>query len=196
MLQVVQIHTPGRQEYLQFAYKYHWCWWLSDTRSQGISRHDIDLIAQNNPGPSTVRVKSSEWSRYIVCFMYKMHGSIALPLELSLLLTLFMLNSYVKKWSFTFLFISQCYDRWHKELKSFVMEYSSIHLSCLTLNVREPSLLGFTGSISWLLMPWLLASPGHQQPWYWLYRIDRSLSYSRRNVNYLCLISVEEWQKM
>ena len=24
-----------------------------------------------------------------------------------------------------------------------------------------------TLSISWLLMSWLLASPGHQQPWYW-----------------------------
>ena len=53
------------------------------------------------------------------------------------------------------------------------------------------------GMIStWLLMPWLLASPGHQQPWYWLCRICRSLSYSRRNFNYLCLISVEEWHKM
>ena len=24
-----------------------------------------------------------------------------------------------------------------------------------------------TKSMPWLLMPWLLASPGHQQPWYW-----------------------------
>ena len=39
----------------------------------------------------------------------------------------------------------------------------------LTLNVRGPSYLGLTRSISWLLMPWLLTSPGHQQPWYWLY---------------------------
>ena len=37
--------------------------------------------------------------------------------------------------------------------------------SNLTLNVRGPSYLGFTRSISWLLMPWLLTSPGHQQPW-------------------------------
>ena len=37
-------------------------------------------------------------------------------------------------------------------------------------------------------MPWLLASPGHQQPWYWLCRIGRSLSYSRRNFNYICLL--------
>ena len=43
-------------------------------------------------------------------------------------------------------------------------------------------------------MPWLLASPGHQQPWYWLCRIGRSLSNSRRN--FLCLINVEEWHKM
>ena len=41
---------------------------------------------------------------------------------------------------------------------------------------RELSYLGLTRSISWLLMPWLLTSPGHQQPWYWLYRICRSLS--------------------
>ena len=34
----------------------------------------------------------------------------------------------------------------------------------LTLNVRGPSYLGLTRSISWLLMPWLLTSPGHQQP--------------------------------
>ena len=33
----------------------------------------------------------------------------------------------------------------------------------LTLNMRRPSYLGLTRSISWLLMAWLLASPGHQQ---------------------------------
>ena len=41
----------------------------------------------------------------------------------------------------------------------------------LTLNVWGPSYLSLTRSISWLLMPWLLTSPGHQQPWYWLYRL-------------------------
>ena len=34
----------------------------------------------------------------------------------------------------------------------------------LTLNVRGPSYIGLTKSISWLLIPWLLMSPGHQQP--------------------------------
>ena len=41
----------------------------------------------------------------------------------------------------------------------------------LTLNVRGPSYLCLIRSISWLLMPWLLTSPGYQQPWYWLLHI-------------------------
>ena len=35
----------------------------------------------------------------------------------------------------------------------------------LTLNVRGPSYLGLTKSISWLLMPWLLTSPGPGLTW-------------------------------
>ena len=55
----------------------------------------------------------------------------------------------------------------------------------VTLNVRGPRYLGLTRSISWLLMPWLLTSPGHQQPWYWLCRIGRFLSYLRKDFSYL-----------
>ena len=62
----------------------------------------------------------------------------------------------------------------------------------LTLNVRGPSYLGLTRSISWLLMPWLLTSPEHQQPWYWLCRIGRFLSYLWKNFNYLRRINVEK----
>ena len=62
----------------------------------------------------------------------------------------------------------------------------------LNLNVQESSYLGLTRSISWLLMPWLLSSPWHQQPWYCLCRIGRSLSYLRKDFNYLCHINVEE----
>ena len=40
------------------------------------------------------------------------------------------------------------------------------------------------------------ASPEHQQPWYWLCRMGRSLSYLRKDFNYLCYVSVEEWHKM
>ena len=60
-------------------------------------------------------------------------------------------------------------------------------LVILTLNVRGPSYLGLTRSISWLLLSWLLTAPGHQQPWYWLRRIGRFLSYSRKDFNYLCV---------
>ena len=72
-------------------------------------------------------------------------------------------------------------------------------LNLLTLNVRGLSYLGLTGltrSISWLLMPWLLTSPGHQQPWYWLCRIGRFLSYLRKDFNYVHRINVKKWQKM
>ena len=40
------------------------------------------------------------------------------------------------------------------------------------------------GQIPWLLMPWLLKSPGHQQPWYSPCRTNRSLSSMRKNFNY------------
>ena len=45
-------------------------------------------------------------------------------------------------------------------------------------------------------MPWLLTSPGHQQPWHWLYRICWSFSYLRKCFKYLCQINMEEWHKM
>ena len=59
----------------------------------------------------------------------------------------------------------------------------------LTLNVWGLSYLGLTRSTSWLLMPWLLVSPGHQQPWYWLYRMGRSLSCLRK-ISTSCDISM------
>ena len=58
-------------------------------------------------------------------------------------------------------------------------------------SVQGPSYLGLIRSISWLLMPWLLTSPGHQQPWYWLCGICRSWSYLRKDFKYLCGINVE-----
>ena len=39
-------------------------------------------------------------------------------------------------------------------------------------------------------------APGHQQPWYWLRRKDRFLSYVRKDFNYLCRTNVEKWHKM
>ena len=74
--------------------------------------------------------------------------------------------------------------------------YDQCFIRDLTLNVQGPSYLGLTRSISWLLMPWLLTSPGHQQPWYWLCKIGRFLSYLRKDFNYLRLINVEKWHKV
>ena len=39
-------------------------------------------------------------------------------------------------------------------------------------------------------MPWLLASPGHQHPWFWLCRMGKFLYYSRKDFNYLCHVSL------
>ena len=50
----------------------------------------------------------------------------------------------------------------------------------------------FPGELSGcFLMPWLLASPGHQQPWYWSYKIDEFLSYMMNCFNSLCHLSIE-----
>ena len=58
----------------------------------------------------------------------------------------------------------------------------------ITLNVRGPSFLGLTMSISRLLMPWLLTSPGHQQPWYQLCRTCPGLIWGRILIT--CVISM------
>ena len=51
-----------------------------------------------------------------------------------------------------------------------------VHLHfLLTLLVLKPEYY-LRRSIAWLLMPWLLVSPGHQQPYYWLHRRIKSLS--------------------
>ena len=38
--------------------------------------------------------------------------------------------------------------------------------------------------------------PGHQDPWYWLCRIGKFLSCTRKDFNYLCHANVEEWHKL
>ena len=46
-------------------------------------------------------------------------------------------------------------------------------------------------SILWLLMSWLQASPGHQHPCYYLCWINRPLSSTRKDFNYLCYFCVK-----
>ena len=53
--------------------------------------------------------------------------------------------------------------------------------SSLTSVVLNPEYPASTRSISGLLMPWLLLSPGHQQPWYGLWRINGLRSSMRNN---------------
>ena len=43
--------------------------------------------------------------------------------------------------------------------------FTHIMITYLGLNYS-----GSSESVSWLLMPWLLVSPGYQYPWYWLWR--------------------------
>ena len=48
----------------------------------------------------------------------------------------------------------------------------------------------------WMVMPWLLASPGHQQLWFSPCMINKSSSSIRKEFNFQCHLSVEKWQKM
>ena len=88
------------------------------------------------------------------------------------------------------------YFDWSIKIWTQTFNLSAAEPGKLTLNVRGPSYLGLTRSISWLLLPWLLTSPVHQQPWYWLCRIGGFLSYLRKDFNYLRHISVEKWHKI
>ena len=49
--------------------------------------------------------------------------------------------------------------------------------------------------MEFMLIPMLLASPGHQQPYYWLCKIyvGRSVSSTRKDFNYLCRFSMKSW---
>ena len=55
----------------------------------------------------------------------------------------------------------------------------------LILMVLKLEYFGKGMTIAWLLMPCTHALPGHQQPWYWLCRINRSLSFMGKEFNYL-----------
>ena len=51
------------------------------------------------------------------------------------------------------------------------------------------------GPVSRLPIHWLLPAPEHQQPWYWLCRINASMSSTRKDFNYLSHLSVGKWYK-
>ena len=62
----------------------------------------------------------------------------------------------------------------------------SFSITSLTLRVLKPGHYGKTRSISWL------ASPGHQQPWYWplVYGINVSLSVTEGRISTTSVISI------
>ena len=62
--------------------------------------------------------------------------------------------------------------------------------------MRGPSCSGSIYSIAWLLMPWFLASPRYQHPWFWLCKIAKFLSYFRKDFDYLCHDRVEECYRL
>ena len=45
-------------------------------------------------------------------------------------------------------------------------------------------------------MPWLLASPAHQHPWYWLNIVGRPLSTLKADFSNLFNVSVEKWYEL
>ena len=50
-------------------------------------------------------------------------------------------------------------------------------------------------SIPCLLMPWLLTSPGHQQPWYWPWGINWSLWSMEEDLRYLRYLMLRNYRK-
>ena len=65
---------------------------------------------------------------------------------------------------------------------------------CETFNPMALKLEYFwqIGSIPWLLMTWRHKEPGHQQPWYWLYRLNKSLTFRRKNCRYQHHLSIKK----
>ena len=73
------------------------------------------------------------------------------------------------------------------------------HFKNLTLLVLRLEYSSRTRSISWLPMPWLLVSPGHQQPWYWeceIHEIGRPFGSMRVDFNLLRHLRVEKLEKI
>ena len=90
-----------------------------------------------------------------------------------------------------------CWRLWFKntthnpklDLKIFLVQ--SRHLTCGGITPVQRSQY-----MQWLLMAWLLVSPKHQHPWYWLCSIGKFLSYARKDFRSPCHVNVEKWHKM
>ena len=89
--------------------------------------------------------------------------------------------------------MSWCHCYWGAGIM--IMKSREKYFLIITFLVLVPKYSGITRSITWLLMSWLIASPGHQQPWYWLCRINRSLSCMRKDFNYCTILVLRGGRK-
>ena len=72
--------------------------------------------------------------------------------------------------------------------------YKRFIMTRVNLTMWVPVCPRQTRTISWLLMAWLLVSPGHQQSWYWSYKMGMLLSSLRVGLHNLsCFSFVETW---
>ena len=60
-----------------------------------------------------------------------------------------------------------------------------VQASMCTILILKARYSRITRSIPWMLMPWLLPSPSHQQPQYWLCRVNCPLSSTKKDLDYL-----------
>ena len=75
------------------------------------------------------------------------------------------------------------FSKMHLKMSSAKWRVFGLSLNELTLQMLRSEQSGQIWSIPWLPMPWFLASPGHQQPWYWLLVIWILQSSIRVNFN-------------
>ena len=93
------------------------------------------------------------------------------------------MNTFIVEW---FLF-QWCFPR--VSMNKFLGKIDMSTRDKLTILVLRMAYFERNKSISWLMMPWLLMSPGHQQPRYWLSMINGSLSSMRKAFN-SCITSM------
>ena len=74
-----------------------------------------------------------------------------------------------------------------------IIEMTWSYLIGLTLLLLRAWYSRWIKSIPWLLMPWLLPAPGHQQPWYWQNGNHWSLFWMGIIFVYLCWEMIEKW---
>ena len=68
-------------------------------------------------------------------------------------------------------------------------------LEQFTLLIMRPKSSEITYSIPWLLIPWLLEAPGHQQPQHWQHIMSESWLFMRNGFYNLCHFQSQKWQK-